>query len=613
MPQKTFDIRMNIDKDQLAESICEKWTTWMNARQEWENRYREVIQYLYAATSDQIVGQRSYPWQANVHIPKLTQLRDTLITYYLESIFSLDDYYKFEGFTKDSNTLLNRNLIQNLLRDILNDGDFKQHIEKAIADYVDAGNAFGMPVWETEYVSDVTGFKRIYWEGAKAVRINPLDIVFDPTASSFKETPKIIRTVVSLGELAKISQNDDAMKKAFDRAIKNREEIREVMTNGDSIINDEMKIAGFSSLSAYYSSDVVEILTFYGSLYDITNNSLHENTKITIVDRSIVLKEEPMQDVNGYNYIFHTGWRDRKDVLWGMSPLENVIGMQARIDFLENKRSDCYDYVVNPIKKVRGNVDMPDALGPGDEIHLDADSDVAYLAPDTSILSADNLIQAYEYKMEEFVGSPREVLGFRTPGEKTMFEVGQLMTAATRVFQRQIRKFEIEYFEPMINALLELYLKKKAGQTISLKFWNDEKNYYQFKEVSIDEIKALGRIKTIGSLNYQDRSQIAQSLQMLGQNPLFLDEAVRNNISPSELGQIFLYITGLDKFSNLYRKDRRLYEVVEQQKLIEKLNQVLDQQKAQGLAEVTDQANAAAIQENIMKTRIGEQMNASQQ
>lgn len=606
MPQKTFDIRMNIDKDQLAENICEKWITWMNARHEWEERYRNCLQYLYASTSDQIIGQRSYPWQSNVHIPKLTQLRDTLITYYLESLFSLKDYYRFEGFTKDSNTKLNRELICNLLKEILESGGFKQHVEKAVSDYIDAGNTFGMPIWDVETVEDSAGFKTIRWEGAKAIRINPLDIVFDPSAKDFKDTPKIIRTVLSLGELAEMADHDEVMSEAFKRAIKNREEVREAMTNGDSIVNDEMQIAGFSNLSAYYSSDTVELLTFYGSLYDITNNKLHRNTKITIIDRAIVLKEEPMENIGGYAYIRHVGWRDRKDILWGMSPLENVLGMQARIDFLENKRSDCYDYVVNPVKKIRGNVDMPDSLGPGDEVHLDADSDVSYLAPDTSILTADNLISMYEYKMEEFMGSPKEVLGFRTPGEKTMFEVNQLLTAATRIYQRQIRKFELEYFEPLINDLLQLYLNRMAGQKITLKFWDSDKEYYAFKDLSIDDIHSLGKVVVTGSSNFQDRAQIAQSLQMLGQNPLFLDEVVRNNFSPSVLGQIFSYVTGLDKFPDLIRKDQRLYEITDQQKLVVDLQQQVDEKKASSIQEAPTKTQQAIAADRIaMETEGG--------
>ena len=599
MPVKTFDINHDIETDSLAENISNKWISWINGRQQWEERYRRVLQYLYSSTSDTIYGQASAPWSSNVHIPKLTQLRDVLITYELESLFSLQDYYMFEGFTKDANTIKNRALIRDLMRDILERGNFKKVTEALVADYIDAGNCFAMPVWESEYVEDPKGFKKLYWEGSKAVRINPLDIVFDPTACNFKDSPKIIRTVLSLGELTVLAEKDPIMKKGLDKALTIRQDIMTAITNGDTIKGDEISIAGFGNWSTYVTSDVVEILTFYGTVYDVVKKELHKNKKITIMDRRVLLKEEDLDPLCGYDFIYKAGYRDRKDILWSKSPLENLLGMQARIDFLENKRSDCYDATVNPIRVIKGNVDMPDALGPGDEIRMDVDCDVHYLAPDTSILTADTLIDRYEIKMEEFVGSPKEVLGLRSPGEKTMFEVNQLMTAATRIFQRQIRKFEQEIFEPMINAIFQQYIQEKAGQTIQIKTWDSVDNVYRFEEISVDAINNMGKIKVIGSTTYQDRTQIAQALQMLGQNPLFMDEVVRNNFSPTVLGQVFSFVTGLDRFPDLFKKDERLYEITDQQKLVEELSQQVDRTKAEGLAEAQGLPQQLMMERNL--------------
>lgn len=604
MPVKTFDINHDIETDSLAENISNKWISWINGRQQWEERYRKVLQYLYSTTTDTIYGQASNPWCSNVHIPKMTQLRDVLITYELESLFSLSDYYEFQGFTQDSNTLENRNIVKGLLKNMLDEGGFKETIEKLVSDYIDAGNCFTMPIWDVQQVEDSTGFKSLFWEGAKALRINPLDIVFDPTACEFKDSPKIIRTVLSLGELTVLAEKDPIMREGLNKALKIRQDIMTAVTNGDTIKGDEITIAGFGNWSTYVTSDVVEILTFYGTVYDVVKKELHKNKKITIMDRRVLLKEEPLEDLNGYNFIFKGGYRDRKDILWSMSPLENLLGMQARIDFLENKRSDCYDATVNPIRVIKGNVDMPDALGPGDEIRMDTDSDVRYLAPDTSILTADTLMDRYEIKMEEFVGSPKEVLGFRTPGEKTMYEVEQLMTAATRLFQRQIRKFEREILEPIINALFQLYLKRKAGQTIQLKYWDAANEMYSFKDVNVDDIKSLGRIVVFGTEVAQDKAKVAQALQALGQNPLFMDEVVRNNFSPTELGKVFSYVTGLDRYSNLFRKDSRLYEITDQQKLIEGLQSQVDEVKAASLAEAQGGADEAQNYNAITQQRI---------
>lgn len=194
-----------------------------------------------------------------------------------------------------------------------------------------------------------------------------------------------------------------------------------------------------------------------------------------------------------------------------------------------------------------------------------------------------------------------------------MFEVNQLYTAATRIFSRQIRKFEREIFEPLINDMFQMWIRQKAGQTIQLKYWDSEKEMYTFKDVNIDDINAMGRIKVSGSSTYQDKQQIAQALQMLGQNPLFIDECVRNNFSPSELGQVFLWVSGLDKFPHLFKKDQRLYEITEQQKLVERLQQQVDAQKAEGLAELQEGSNQFELQKQLQLQRTLGDMNDTEE
>ena len=104
--------------------------------------------------------------------------------------------------------------------------------------------------------------------------------------------------------------------------------------------------------------------------------------------------------------------------------------MQYRIDLLENKRADVYDYISNPILKTKGDVSVPERLGPGSEINCDINADASFMSPDATILTADTYINLYEQKMDLYAGAPREAIGFRTPGEKTAFEVQQIMNAA---------------------------------------------------------------------------------------------------------------------------------------------------------------------------------------
>lgn len=591
MPLKTFDIRTYIqdNTDPLARSIVDKYTTWLDAKQGWEVNYRAGLQYLFATDTSNITDLQQSQYSSSTHIPKLTQVRDIVTTYYLESLFSLDDYVQWRGLSLDDMVISKCNAINDFVKQMLDEGDFKQVVSKLVEDYFDAGNAFAMPVWRVDKDDNGT-----YWEGVVAQRIDPLDIVFDPTVKNFKDTPKIIRTVLSMGDLKVLAEaGDDVMKKAFEAMKKQRDDIRAIHTNGDEIVNNELEIAGFSSLDTYLLSDTVELLTFIGTMYDCVNDKLYKDKKITIVDRSIILQIEDMEGICNNNYIFKAGWRDRKDVLWSMSPIENLLGMQYRIDFLENKKADVYDYVANPVIIKKGEVSCPEVLAPGAEYDCDRDSDVRYLIPDTTILSADNQVGIYENRIEMYAGAPREAAGFRTPGEKTAFEYAQLMNASSRIFNRKIQKFEHEIFEPLINACFQLYLKRKAGQQVSIRTWDYDNDIPNVITINIDELRGQGSLKAVGTTYYADKAQVAQNLQMLGQNPLFLDEAVRANFSPAMLGRVFAHVTGLDKFDDLFRKNQRLYETADQQKLVAKLLQQVDQVNAQGLAEVQAAAQEA--------------------
>lgn len=584
----TLDIEPQLDIDGLGREIGNRWTTWDAARGVWAKNYQEVQQYLYATRTNDIIGQPSQEWYSNNHIPKLTQLRDLLITYYSESLFSLNDYIEWEGSTKDSNTQAQRNMIQAFIKGMLDKGGYRETVEQLLEDYVDCGNAFAMPEWVVDMVSTPDGLKERF-KGVKIRRINPMDIVFDPLAVDFKNTPKIIRAVKSLGELKQLSEVDETMKKAFNRVIENRNKIRAVYANGDTIKNDSLNLGGFGDMLTYANADTCELLTFIGDLYDSTSNTIKHNAKIVVLDRTVVLSDETFSDTDSLNLIFQARWRNRKDSLWGMSPLENLIGMQYRIDYLENKRADVYDFVSNPVLLCLGEVEVPDKLAPGTRISGDATATVRYLSPDVSVLQASTLMAEYMSLMEEFAGAPREVMGFRTPGEKTAFEYNQILNAAQRIFQRKTRVFEL-MTEDLINAALSMYISRARGQKIVLKVWDDDKGYEKFKEVAVDSLKTEGRIKAVGSTSYADKGRLAQTLQQLGNSGLFMDQSVLANISPTKLAETMIYATGLDKIQGLFRKDSRLYEMAEQSTLAARLQQDAQNELARPTMEETAQA-----------------------
>lgn len=583
---KTVDIVNMINPDNLATNIADKMVTWANARQVWENNCRETMQYLYATSTADIMNIPRV-WDNTTHLPKLTQVRDLLLTLYHDAIFSLPDFVEWEPYSKETLNVNIRNSLQAFTKQMLDDSGFKDTIDALLEDYIDYGNCFAMPVFCRDVYHGVNGNNTTIYEGPKLVRINPMDLYFDPSVEDFSKAPKIIRSIVTIGELKAMTEDlpeDDTFKKAFDRAVKKRLDIRrEVSGMGmEQLKNDELQIAGFGSLSAYYNSDVVELLTFYGDMYDIYNDKMYRNHKIVVMDRSVVLTKEPVLNLGVGCNIIKAGWRDRKDSAWSMSPLDNIKGMQYMIDFLENKRADIFNYISNPITVTIGDVEMPEQLAPATEIHCDRDASVTQLRPDTTALQADTYIDKYMYLMEEMAGAPREAAGFRTPGEKTAFEVAQLNTAASRVFQKQTRKFEREMLEPAINLMLQMFLKKKSGQTVQIKLVGDT-GAVSFVEVNVDDINGAGRFVAVGSNTYTEKDRMAQSLMSLGNSAIYADELVRNYFDPKKVAEIIAYTTGLDKFDNLLRENIRVDRNLEMMSAMETAQQILEEKQMAGL------------------------------
>ena len=586
------NVELHLDKDNLASDIACKFVSWDNSKQQWHQEYMETLQYLYATDTKQIMTQKN-DFNNCTHVPKLTQIADTLRTYYLESVFSLRDPIVFENYLSSAEEVEKKRNIQRFSNRILMERtNLKPATKELLDDYINAGNCFVMPIWETDTVTLADGSKGERNVGVRYMRINPEDIVFDVTARSFKDSPKIIRSVLSVADVATMSEDNPTMQKAFRRAMDNRSNVRRVATSGDTIVDNMCSIAGFGTWTDYFNSDCVEILTFFGDIFDIETNTLHKARKITVMDRCIVLANEDMPKYNKYDCIFQARWRDRVDNLWGMSPLSNLLGMQYRIDFLENKRADVYDFISDPMIKTKGDVSLPEIVGPGAEFNCPPDGDAAFMTPDATILTADTYIDRYMAMMDVMAGTPSEAIGFRTPGEKTMFEVQQLQNAASRVFTRQIRKFEEEIFEPMLNCSMQLYAENMKGQTITIEE-EDESGLPEEIKISIDDLVRPGYLKVIGSINYADKAIMLQTLQQLGNSNIFMDEAVRANFSPSKIGYAIAYATGLDKIKGLYEKDARLYEVTDQQKLSERLMQQVDEVRADSIIEQQNPARAA--------------------
>ena len=533
---KVVDLASIINPDSLASEISNLWTKWNSFRLQWMEEKKELRNYLYA-TSTLTTTNAVLPWSNTTTTPKLTQISDNLHANYMATLFPQNKWMKWEALDKAGNTEKKAKIVQSYMDNKLRQSGFINTASKLVQDFTTYGNCFATVTFEKEYETKENGEPKIEYIGPKIHRISPFDIVFDPTASSFCDTPKIIRSMHTLGDIKEMSEEDPAFKVAFERIGHARNALGGGSTAGsiDYSKSNAYVADGFSDIRQYYNSGYVEVLTFYGTIYDVKTGEVHCDRVITVVDRAYLVSNKEIPTWSGHAPIFHAGWRERPDNLYAMGPLDNLVGMQYRLDHLENLKADVFDQIAYPMLKIKGDVEEF-TFEPGGRIYMGDEGDVGYLSPDTTALQADLQIKLLEDKMEEMAGAPRQAMGIRTPGEKTAFEVQQLQNSASRIFEHKAAHFERTFLEPILNAMLEsarqnmdmqeqiATLDKASGATI-------------FIQVKREDIAGNGKIVPIGARHFAERARRVQNLQSLWQIKM-QDPSVAAHMSGKEFARI---------------------------------------------------------------------------
>jgi hypothetical protein len=516
MAGTTIDLDSIIDPHALAVDIANRWSSWTNARVKKADEWKELRNYLYA-TDTSTTSNKKLPWTNSTTTPKLTQIADNLHANYIATLFPQQRWFKFEAYDKDSNVKRKRNVIQSYMENKIRMSNFETTVNRLVSDYIQYGNCFATVDFVNDYTEFENGERVVNYVGPKLVRISPFDIAFNPTAADFASTPKIVRSVLTLGEIKRkleATVDNAYYEEIFSKMVSNRAAV----TSGadvDNLKSEGYVADGFGSLREYYESNYVEILTFYGDIYDANSGQFLNNRVITVVDRSYVIYNEQNPSWLGTAPVFHAGWRERPDNLYAMGPLDNLVGMQYRIDHLENLKADVFDQIAYPMLKIKGDVEDFD-FAPAERIYIGEEGDVGYLVPDATALNADFQIQALEAKMEMLAGAPREAMGIRSAGEKTAFEVQSLMNSAGRIFQHKTAHFERVFLEPILNAMLEA-ARRNMNYTDIIRVLNVDTGLPFFEEITKEDIKANGKIVPMGARHFAERAMRIQTLTQLFQ------------------------------------------------------------------------------------------------
>lgn len=525
MAGKTIDLDDLITRDQLACKIADHWQSWNTARQSKLEEWAEIRKYVYATDTTK-TSNATLPWNNKTTIPKLCQIRDNLYANYMATMFPKRRNIVWEGATKSDETKAKTNAIRDYISWCVEQPWFKDEISRLVLDYIDYGNAIATVEWKDDRVEH-TDKTQVGYVGPVPRRISPLDIVVNPTAPSFTESPKIIRSLVSLGEAKEMlmrMSNSDGEREIANELFNYMKDLRHNSQNWGTNVkykDDFFQMDGFDSYQHYLQSDYVEVLSFYGDIYDKENDELLRNYMIVVVDRHKVAFKAPNPSYFGKAPIYHSGWRIRQDNLWAMGPLDNLVGMQYRIDHIENMKADMFDLSVFPPLKIKGYVEDFE-WGPFEKIFVGDDGDVEVMTPNFNVLQANIEIEQLEAKMEQMAGAPKEAMGFRTPGEKTMYEVQRLENAASRVFQNKIAQFEEQLIEQILNAMLELARRKMESTVIRV--LDDEYRFGVFKTLTATDITGTGRIRPIAARHFAEKAELIQNItnfyaSAVGQDP----------------------------------------------------------------------------------------------
>ena len=301
---------------------------------------------------------------------------------------------------------------------------------------------------------------------------------------------------------------------------------------------------------------------------------------ISVIDRSKVIRQQTNDNWLGTPPIRHVGWRIRQDNLWAMGPLDNLVGMQHRIDHLENARADAVDLIIHPVIKVKGDVD-DFSYGPGERVYVSEEGDVEFMSPDTTFLQADVQIKMYEDKMEEMAGAPKQAMGLRTPGEKTAFEVQILENGANRVFDNKVSYFEEMFLEPLLNDMLELAVRN-LNEVDTIRVLDDETQAVTFQKITSNDIRAKGVLRPIGARHFMQNANTLQNLTQLSQSGLGQNQLITSHFSGKRLALAVEQLLGLEKYK-IFQPNIGLYEAAELRQVQASLDQAHAEEQTAGM------------------------------
>ena len=579
MSGETLDLEMPFgDQGRLASYILDEWYEKDAYREPAKSRWEEIEAYKYATdTKNSLMGGSAF--DHSTHIPVIAPISQDLEAIVGQVTMPHEDWFTFQPEDRASAPKEKRSKVVSYIKNRHRISGFKKEKEKLDSDLVTYGNAFAMVEWIDESSEDKGGYI-----GPKLMRISPYDIVFDPTASSFDSSYKIIRQIISMGKLLQWKEKGLVNTDAADLILANRR------THGTRRMTSHEKDQqytpqGFTTYDAYMTSGVVEILWFYGDIYDQEGGKLHKNRKIASVDGTYVLFDEEIDTHTGKPHIYKAGWEVRPDNLWSMGPLDNIVGINYQVNHRENAKNDALDKLIYPDKVFVGDVEEKYDDETGQTIYLAPEGGgVQEIAMNTQFFQYNLEIDALTNMARTSARLPLDLVGFRSPGEKTFGEVSALTEGAMRGFIHKTMSYE-SFLEEILTAELELAHKHISG--VLQVPGQAEGGIIPFLDVTRADLKVSGSLVAKGSQRFARKNQMMSTLSQLSATGILDRTAVHQ--SSKKLAELVEELTELDGFG-VFEEYAQVYESAELQQLQNEAQmQVLEQGLEPTLDEVLEE------------------------
>lgn len=547
----------------IATHVSQLYDSYQSYRVVNRDKWQELESYLYATDTTSLKGGAAH--DHTTHIPVLASLKEELEAIMYATVLPHEDFLSWVPYTMDAAAKQVRTKVKAYIDNRHSLNGFDKVFRKLIQDLVVYGNCFCQVTYVDERVNGVG------YVGPKPLRISPYDIVFDPTRTDFNTTPKIVRAVMTMGEFLKWSKNVPEVDQSVIEQMKVRRTTVTALSRTEINKANQFTPDGFTDAQAYYKSGVVEVLFYYGDVYDEELQDVRANRCAIVVDRVSLLTEydEP------YPNIFKGSWAEKPDSLWSQGPLDKVVGLNYQINHRENSKSDALDRFIYPDKVFIGDVEEVYDEETGQTKYLAPEGGgVSDISPDTTVLTADMHQDRLMQHARATAGLPPQLLGFKTPGEKTAFEVQNLDDAALRKFIHKAAQFEMDLLEPVVKA--EISIGRDNFQSVIQAMSSDTEGLPLMLEITKDDLSANGKLVPVGARRFARQNQQMAAINMLANSNL--GQLIGQHLNTFNLAQAVESLGGfsnyslIEKFAAISEQgEAQLQQAIQEQQLVSTL------------------------------------------